>query len=460
MHLSVLSQQNLGSSGSYQGGHGRGKPRVQCQLCGKVGHLVDRCWYRFDQIFCGMSTNHKALAPTNPPSANVCTVASTHGCGCVYQGSWDGTVSVMMAECGQQSSHGGSASSRSSGKWFVDSGASHHVTLDATNVVAGEEYTSTGKLLVGNGNSLSISKESPMRCKLKYGGCKLHGPLALDIYMCKQMMLKWGSCFYGFVVRVIWLPTEWLNWCPTSTFGQLYTMIDASVEIQQPLVRDMQEIEDEDSGEDSDEGSNKKIKIVRYSNILLVFSFLAKLKEKQHHAAVAHYETAMETGPSEKNLTENGRKSVEPGPDAATGSSPGLYSSKQFELTAQNVDLVLEDVRPYLIFDGGNVDVLSVEDSVVSLKLLGACESCPSSTTTMKMGIERVLKEKFGDAEVNRHLDILRLAIKNYGGSVEVFSIDGGECVVNYTGPESIGSRIKAAIKEKFPDITNVLLTS
>ncbi|MBA0656209.1 hypothetical protein Goklo_008587, partial [Gossypium klotzschianum] len=160
----------------------------------------------------------------------------------------------------------------------------------------------------------------------------------------------------------------------------------------------------------------------------------------------------------------------------------------QFELTAQNVDLVLDDVRPYLIADGGNVDVLSVEDGIISLKLQveaylplifisGACESCPSSTTTMKMGIERVLKEKFGDAvkdirqvyddeqkettveAVNRHLDILRPAIKNYGGSVEVLSIEEGECVVSYTGPETIGSGIKAAIKEKFPDITNVELT-
>lgn len=78
--------------------------------------------------------------------------------------------------------------------------------------------------------------------------------------------------------------------------------------------------------------------------------------------------------------------------------SPGLYSAQTFDLTAPNVDLVLEDVRPYLISDGGNVEVVSVEDGVISLRLQGACESCPSSTTTMKMGIERVLKEKFGDA--------------------------------------------------------------
>lgn len=58
-------------------------------------------------------------------------------------------------------------------------------------------------------------------------------------------------------------------------------------------------------------------------------------------------------------------------PSAPTGSSPGLYSAQQFELTVQNVDLVLEDVRPYLIADGGNVDVLSVEDGVISLKLTG-----------------------------------------------------------------------------------------
>ncbi|KAK4558219.1 hypothetical protein RGQ29_007828 [Quercus rubra] len=161
---------------------------------------------------------------------------------------------------------------------------------------------------------------------------------------------------------------------------------------------------------------------------------------------------------------------------SSSSSSPGLYSARKFELTAQNVDLVLEDVRPYLISDGGNVDVVSVQDGVVSLKLQGACGSCPSSTTTMTMGIERVLKEKFGDAvkdiqqvydevqetnveAVNAHLDILRPAIKNFGGNVEVLSVEGGDCLVKYMGPESIGSGVKAAIKEKFPDIVNVVFT-
>lgn len=159
-------------------------------------------------------------------------------------------------------------------------------------------------------------------------------------------------------------------------------------------------------------------------------------------------------------------------------SSPGLYSAKQLDLTAANVDLVLDDVRPYLVADGGNVDVVSVEEGVVSLRLQGACETCPSSTTTMTMGIERVLKEKFGDAvkdirqvydnepkeitveAVNNHLEILRPAIKNYGGSVQVLSVEGEECHVKYVGPDSIGSGIKAAIKERFPHILNVTFTN
>lgn len=60
--------------------------------------------------------------------------------------------------------------------------------------------------------------------------------------------------------------------------------------------------------------------------------------------------------------------------------SPGLYSAQTFELTANNVDLVLEDVRPYLISDGGNVDVVAVEDGVIFLKLQGRFAS-PSSSS-------------------------------------------------------------------------------
>lgn len=62
-------------------------------------------------------------------------------------------------------------------------------------------------------------------------------------------------------------------------------------------------------------------------------------------------------------------------------------------LTPENVEKVLEELRPYLMADGGNVDLVEIEGPIVKLKLQGACGSCPSSAMTLKMGIERRLRE-------------------------------------------------------------------
>ena len=69
-------------------------------------------------------------------------------------------------------------------------------------------------------------------------------------------------------------------------------------------------------------------------------------------------------------------------------------SSGPLPLTLDNVELVLDDMRPYLMADGGNVAVVDIEGGIVKLELQGACGSCPSSTMTMKMGLERGLLEK------------------------------------------------------------------
>ncbi len=60
----------------------------------------------------------------------------------------------------------------------------------------------------------------------------------------------------------------------------------------------------------------------------------------------------------------------------------------------ENVEKVLEEIRPSLQADGGDVELVGVKDGVVSLRLTGACGSCPMSTMTLKMGIERLLKSK------------------------------------------------------------------
>lgn len=61
----------------------------------------------------------------------------------------------------------------------------------------------------------------------------------------------------------------------------------------------------------------------------------------------------------------------------------------------EEVEKALNLIRPALQADGGNVELVNVtEDGVVSVKLTGACGSCPMSTMTLKMGVERVLKEQ------------------------------------------------------------------
>jgi Fe-S cluster biogenesis protein NfuA len=59
------------------------------------------------------------------------------------------------------------------------------------------------------------------------------------------------------------------------------------------------------------------------------------------------------------------------------------------------VETVLDMVRPGLQADGGDVELVDVtEDGVVKVRLKGACGSCPMSTMTLKMGIERAVKER------------------------------------------------------------------
>lgn len=67
--------------------------------------------------------------------------------------------------------------------------------------------------------------------------------------------------------------------------------------------------------------------------------------------------------------------------------------SATLALTPENVETVLDEMRPYLMSDGGNVELVEIDGPVVKLRLQGACGSCPSSTMTLRMGIERRLRE-------------------------------------------------------------------
>lgn len=74
-------------------------------------------------------------------------------------------------------------------------------------------------------------------------------------------------------------------------------------------------------------------------------------------------------------------------------------------LTSENVETVLDEMRPYLMADGGNVELVELDGPIVKLRLQGACGSCPSSTMTLRMGIERRLREMIPEiAEVEQVL--------------------------------------------------------
>ena len=80
-------------------------------------------------------------------------------------------------------------------------------------------------------------------------------------------------------------------------------------------------------------------------------------------------------------------------------------STETLPLTTENVEKVLDALRPFLMADGGNVEVVEIDGPVVKVRLQGACGSCPSSTMTLKMGIERKMRESI--PEVSEVVQVL-----------------------------------------------------
>lgn len=61
----------------------------------------------------------------------------------------------------------------------------------------------------------------------------------------------------------------------------------------------------------------------------------------------------------------------------------------------EQVEAALEEIRPMLQRDGGNIELVEVKDNgQVLVKLQGACAGCPGAAMTLKMGVERILRER------------------------------------------------------------------
>ena len=60
----------------------------------------------------------------------------------------------------------------------------------------------------------------------------------------------------------------------------------------------------------------------------------------------------------------------------------------------EKVQQVIEKIRPLLQRDGGDIQLVDVADGIVKVRLQGACGSCPMSAMTLKMGVEKQLKQE------------------------------------------------------------------
>lgn len=151
-------------------------------------------------------------------------------------------------------------------------------------------------------------------------------------------------------------------------------------------------------------------------------------------------------------------------------------SDSTLEFNLETVDKVLDEIRPYLISDGGNVSIHSVNEETRSVYLIleGACGSCASSTVTMQMGIERVLKENFdnlgevaqvtpkeegvnGSENANeltmeavmKEVNRIKPAITAMGGQVDIVSVDPlGVVEVKFRGANKVQQGLELALRD------------
>lgn len=133
--------------------------------------------------------------------------------------------------------------------------------------------------------------------------------------------------------------------------------------------------------------------------------------------------------------------------------------------------------------DGGNVEFIEIDGPVVYLKLAGACGSCPSSLTTMTMGIKRRLMEKIPDIndviQVEEQNQGLELTAENVdtvldeirpylvgtgGGGLDLVELDGPIAKVRITGPAASVMTVRVAVtqklRERIPSIAAVQLVN
>ena len=144
---------------------------------------------------------------------------------------------------------------------------------------------------------------------------------------------------------------------------------------------------------------------------------------------------------TQREMSESAKSIVSPFDSSEDDRFPSASNDEELPLTLANVETVLDEMRPYLQSDGGDVKVAEIDGPVVKLELVGACGTCPSSSMTMKMGLERKLKERIpeiaevvqtlpdaptlSNEEIEKVLDGVRPFLAVAGGEITIESITG-----------------------------------
>jgi Fe-S cluster biogenesis protein NfuA len=64
------------------------------------------------------------------------------------------------------------------------------------------------------------------------------------------------------------------------------------------------------------------------------------------------------------------------------------------ETVEKRVQAALAEIKPQIQADGGDIDLVAIENGIVKVRLRGACVGCPMSALTLKQGVERIIKSK------------------------------------------------------------------
>ena len=118
------------------------------------------------------------------------------------------------------------------------------------------------------------------------------------------------------------------------------------------------------------------------------------------------------------------------------------------------VQVALEEIRPYIQADGGDVELVSVEQGIVTIRMTGHCVGCPSSQVTLRQGIEQHLRKRVPDiVEIVQAADTFQTPAA-HGPMVSPFAAGGAEQAG--AAPDSVTAKLRETHRKAEKHLTDL----